>query len=359
MYLREFTQEGIVDAAVIFHDRLNPNLWDEDRLKPIVRYKLLEIAKHFADFINIPSIRLKDVTISGSNAAFTYTEHSDIDLHLVVSIPRASEYHLKPLFDAKKNQYNYTYDIKIKGIDVELYVQPDTDEHHSAGIYSVLDDKWISEPTEVKVNIDDNDVEIKVKSYFNKIKQALRSDDVEEATKIKDEINKLRKTGLEREGEFSVENIAFKVLRSKGYIDRLRQHIYDLEERELSLENLTSEQVKESGIDSEFHFILKPEKQVLVAYPKGSNIKDNSNMAGQFPYDIIDPSDPKKIEAADIIVYPEYRGRGLATAMYKKMRELGFRVYRSSHQTDAGKGMWSSFSQKGLEKHGEFVGNKE
>ena len=237
MYLREFTQEGIVDDAVIFHNQLNPLLWDQDRLKPIVRYKLLEIAKHFADFINIPSIRLKDITISGSNAAFTYTEHSDIDLHLVVSIPRASEYHLKPLFDAKKNQYNYTYDIKIKGIDVELYVQPDTDEHHSAGIYSILDDQWLSEPKAVKVNINDNDVEIKVKSYLNKIKQALRSSDIKEATFIKDKINKLRKAGLEREGEFSVENIAFKVLRSKGYIDQLRQHIYDLEEKELSLEN--------------------------------------------------------------------------------------------------------------------------
>jgi hypothetical protein len=238
MYLTEFTQEeGITDLAVVFHNELNPKLWEGSQLREIVRYKLLLIAQHFINFINIPKIRLKDVTISGSNAAYTYTEHSDLDLHLVVEVPHAAEMHLKPLFDAKKNQYNYNHDIKIEGIDVELYVQPSTDQHHSAGIYSVLDDRWLSKPTQQRVNIRDRDVELKVENYLNKIKRALRSKDIGEVVAIKDELGKLRKNGLEREGEFSVENIAFKVLRTKGWIDRLRQHVYDLEDARLSLRN--------------------------------------------------------------------------------------------------------------------------
>lgn len=237
MFLREFAQEGITDLAVVFHDDLNPKLWQRDQLKNIVRYKLLLIAQHFINFINIPNIRLVDVTISGSNAAFTYTEHSDLDLHLVVEVPRAAEMHLKPLFDAKKNQYNYNHDIKIEGIDVELYVQPSTDKHHSAGIYSVLDDRWLSKPAQQRVDISDRDVELKVENYLNKIKRALKSNDIEEVVAIKDELGKLRKAGLEREGEFSVENIAFKVLRTKKWIDRLRQHVYDLEDARLSLRN--------------------------------------------------------------------------------------------------------------------------
>lgn len=238
MLLREFTLESVVDQAILFHKDLNPKLWKQNQLDQKVRYKLLRIAKHFIDFIDIPNIRLKDITISGSNAAYTYTEFSDIDLHLVVDVPLAAQYHLKPLFDAKKNQYNFTHDVKIHGIDVEVYVQPSTDTHHSAGIYSVLDDQWLSKPQAVKVNINDNDVELKVKNYLNKIKMALRSKELDQANDIKNEINKLRKTGLEREGEFSVENIAFKVLRAKGYIDQLRQHIYDLEDMALSLENI-------------------------------------------------------------------------------------------------------------------------
>ena len=236
MILKEF-QEGIVDSAVQFHNELNPKLWQDGHLNTMVRYKLLMVAQHFINFINIPHIHLKDVTISGSNAAYTYTENSDLDLHLLVDIPRAAEYHLKPLFDAKKNQYNFNHDIKIQNIDVEVYVQPSTDIHHSVGIYSVLDDKWLSEPKPTKVNINDQDVEMKVNSYLGKIKQALRSKDLAITNTVKDELNKLRKTGLEREGEFSVENLAFKVLRAKGFIDKLRQHIYDLEDQRLSLEN--------------------------------------------------------------------------------------------------------------------------
>lgn len=235
MLLREFKLDNIVSSAVRFHDHLNTKLWDGRQLDPKVRFKLLQIAKHFVDFIDIPNIRLKDVTISGSNAAYTYTEYSDIDLHLVVDVPSAAQYHLKPLFDAKKNQYNFTHDVKIYGIDVEVYVQPSTDKHHSAGIYSVLDNRWLSTPQAVKVNIDDADVKLKVKNYINKIKMSLRSDELEVANTVKNELNKLRKSGLEREGEFSVENIAFKALRAKGYIDQLRQHIYDLEDKALSL----------------------------------------------------------------------------------------------------------------------------
>ena len=234
MFLNEF-QEGIVDQAVQFNNELNPVLFDGNRLNTTVRYKLLLIAQNFARFIDIPKLNLKDITISGSNAAYTYTKHSDLDLHLIVDIPSAAEFHLKPLFDAKKNQYNYNHDIKIKGIDVELYVQSSKEKHISAGIYSVLDDQWIKEPALVRANINDDDVEQKVENYLNKIKLALKTKDYDKANSVKSEISKLRKAGLETTGEFGVENIAFKVLRTQGWIDKLRQHIYDLEDQNLSL----------------------------------------------------------------------------------------------------------------------------
>jgi hypothetical protein len=238
MYLRELTQEGIVDDAVIFHDTLNPAIWKNNQLKSVVRLKLLEIAKHFINFIDIPNLNLKDITISGSNAAYTYTDHSDLDLHLIVDIPSDKEHYLKNLFDAKKNQYNFNHDIKVKGIDVEVYVQDSKQVHHSAGIYSILDNRWISEPKLERVNINDDDVKDKVNNYTNKIKQALRSKDLDLAEKVKDEIAKIRKSGLDKSGEFSVENLAFKVLRARGLIDKLRQHIYNLEDEALSLKEL-------------------------------------------------------------------------------------------------------------------------
>jgi hypothetical protein len=237
MYLREFT-EGLSDAAVQFHKELNPHLWQGTAMKPAVRYKLLQVAKDFITFIDIPDINLQDITISGSNAAYSYTSQSDIDLHLVVDIDPDRELLLKPLFDAKKNQYNFNHDIKIKGIDVEVYVQPSTDVHHSLGIYSVLDDKWVSEPTMGTIKIDDSDVKAKVENYLNKIMHALTDDDIDRVKAIQQEISKIRKAGLEQGGEFSIENVAYKVLRAKGFIEQLRQHIFKLQDKALSLETL-------------------------------------------------------------------------------------------------------------------------
>jgi hypothetical protein len=238
MYLRELTQEGIVDNAVIFRDTLNPVLWKNNQLKPVIRYKLLQIAKNFIDFIAIDKLNLKDITVSGSNAAYTYTDQSDLDLHLIVDISSDQETQLKQLFDAKKNQYNFTRNIQIKGIDVELYVQGSKDPHHSAGIYSVLDDRWISEPKQERVDINDDDVENKVNNYISKINLALKSNNKKRLVAVKDELAKIRKAGLDQGGEFSVENLTFKVLRAQGYIGKLRDKIRELEDRELSLRSL-------------------------------------------------------------------------------------------------------------------------
>ena len=65
--------------------------------------------------------------------------------------------------------------------------------------------------------------------------QALTTDSFEEAKEVQQEIKKLRQSGLEQGGEFSVENVAFKVLRAKGFIGQLQQHLYKLQDKALSL----------------------------------------------------------------------------------------------------------------------------
>jgi hypothetical protein len=40
---------------------------------------------------------------------------------------------------------------------------------------------------------------------------------------LKDKIKKMRQSGLDREGEYSFENIAFKVLRRTMYLDKLSE----------------------------------------------------------------------------------------------------------------------------------------
>jgi hypothetical protein len=232
MRLNEFE----LSQAVQFHDELNPALWKNERLQTEVRRALLRIADHFKEFLGIDNYDLVDITISGSNAAYTYTPSSDIDLHLVVMIPDAHEDELRQLFDAKKYQYNDTHDIKVRGFDVELYVQDVEQAHHSMGIYSVKEDRWVSKPKRQRADIDDMDVREKYSNMKHRIDQAIISQDLDRATAVWSDVKAMRKTGLETAGEFSPENLAFKLLRAQGYLDKIRIHLTGLTDRDLSID---------------------------------------------------------------------------------------------------------------------------
>ena len=218
-------------APVPHSTTLNPKLWVDNKLIPEVRLQLMKIARHFAEFLKVEKLNLKDITISGSNAAYGYSDSSDLDLHLVAVVtPEQAE-----LYDAKKNVYNSRYNIKIKDIDVELYVQDYKQKHHSAGIYSVLRNEWITEPKSETPRATAQEVKSKARNYAGRINQALRSDSLEQAKETMANIRRLRQAGLEAGGEYSVENLAFKLLRARGQIDKLRKYIDKLEGASLSI----------------------------------------------------------------------------------------------------------------------------
>ena len=218
-------------APVTHNAELNPKLWDSNKLQPEIRLQLLKIARHFADFLKVEKLNLKDITISGSNASYGYNDSSDLDLHLVAVVDPAQA----DLYDAKKNVYNSKYSIKIKGIDVELYVQDYKQKHYSSGIYSVLKDQWISEPTTGTPQVSHAEVKSKARNYAGRINQALRSNDLNTARETMSNIRRLRQAGLEAGGEYSVENLAFKLLRARGQIDKLVKYINKLEGASLSI----------------------------------------------------------------------------------------------------------------------------
>ena len=61
MILEEF-QEGIVDSAVVFHNTLNPLLFNNEQLKPLIRLALLKIAKDFVAFVDI-NFKVADISL--------------------------------------------------------------------------------------------------------------------------------------------------------------------------------------------------------------------------------------------------------------------------------------------------------
>jgi GNAT superfamily N-acetyltransferase len=223
-----------LDDAVKFHQRLNPVLWARDEhLLPEVRNKLLKIAADFQEFLGVEDLKVKDITVSGSNAAYSYTKQSDIDLHLVVEMPDDPVY--QELFAAKKYQYNTEHDITIGGADVELYVQPDDQPHHSQGIYSIKNSDWVKVPQRKRSQIDDTCVLAKVDDLATRIKSAIASQDRSVMDSLWKKIKIMRQSGLENHGEFGCENVSFKLLRNNGSIGALKSAITAAQDRELSL----------------------------------------------------------------------------------------------------------------------------
>lgn len=204
-----------------FHQRLNPAIWQGQQMKPRVRLHLLQIAQAFRESLDLPDLKLVDLTLSGSNAAYTYTAQSDLDLHLVVDVEPEHQALMRKYFDAKKNLFNEQHDITIKKQPVELYVQFSDQPHTSAGIYSVVRGKWVAKPRPVRASIDHSDVRSKLRQYIKAIKKVLADQNLSAAGKLMSQIKKYRKQGLENTGEFGTENLVFKILRNQGYLDLL------------------------------------------------------------------------------------------------------------------------------------------
>ena len=233
MNIHELSTYNLADA-VKFHRRLNPRIWGRDEhLLPEVREKLLTIAADFQEFLGVDDLNVEDITISGSNAAYSYTKNSDIDLHLVVEMPADPVY--QELFTAKKYQYNSEHNIKIGGAEVELYVQPADQAHHSQGIYSVKNGEWIQVPQRKRAQIDDTCVRDKTADLDARIHAAVKSKDTEQISTLWTKIKTMRQAGLEQHGEFGCENISFKLLRNRGCIKLLKDALTAGQDRELSL----------------------------------------------------------------------------------------------------------------------------
>jgi len=233
MNINELDSYNLADA-VKFHRRLNPRIWGRDeQLLPEVRERLLAIAADFQEFLGVEELNIEDITISGSNAAYSYTKNSDIDLHIVVTMPDDPVY--QELFNAKKYQYNDEHNIRIGGADVELYVQPADQAHHSQGIYSIKNNEWLQVPQRKRAQVDDSCVRDKVSDLDSRIHSAVKSKNAEVMATLWNKIKAMRKSGLEQHGEFGCENIAFKMLRNSGCIKLLKDAMTAAQDRELSL----------------------------------------------------------------------------------------------------------------------------
>ena len=214
--------------AVKFHDKLNPKLWVDNKLDPKVRNHLLDVAEDFISELGIKDVNVEDVTVSGSNAAYSYTPHSDLDLHIVVDMSKLPDNEVyQELFKAKKTLYNDAHDITVHGVPVEVYVQDSNLPVVSLGEYSILHDRWIKHPIKRRANFDQNATRAKYEKLADLVGLTMKTKDLKRVDDVLKLIKRYRQAGLSKGGEFSPENLAYKAIRTQGGIDKL----YDLSDK--------------------------------------------------------------------------------------------------------------------------------
>jgi len=220
---------------------LNKDVWiNDNKLRPEIAVKLVEIAKNFMKNIGLDDIEIKDIVLTGSLANYNWSQHSDVDLHIMVEFDDLDENEelVREFFRGKSGNWNDRHDIKIRGFEVELYVQDIDEPHISTGIYSLMNDDWVIKPEKENPVLDLDTTKKKAQrliDLIDDIQDLYNKDKLREAyvssQLMKEKIRKLRKCGLETPaGAYSPENLAFKVLRRNGYLEKLgdlRDNSYD------------------------------------------------------------------------------------------------------------------------------------
>ena len=229
-------------------DNLNPIICDEgDVLKPEIRERLLEIATQYIEYVGLDKdVEIKDIVLTGSLANYNYSDLSDLDIHIVVEYKDIAnnETILMNYFLAKKNLWAEEYDIKVKGFPIEIFVEDVGNVNQEAARYSLANDEWVNKYDKESIKLDKQMVKRKSEEMISKINSLIKDNSDPEAKlikidKLKERIRDIRTSGIGGGGEFSTENLAYKVVRNTGFLDKLQDEKIKIVKELLNLKEQT------------------------------------------------------------------------------------------------------------------------
>ena len=227
---------GIKEKYRIYNSILNPAIWStDDAIKPDVLNTLLKVANTFYKDTEL-TVPLENIYFLGSTAGYNWTPTSDIDLHLVIDFDKIGddEELVKNYVDGLKSKWNQAHDIKIGNHPVEVYIQDKSEINNSQSVYSLMKSTWVKKPKHEDIKVDKDAIKKKYKQLVQSINVATQEQDINKIKKLTKRIYDMRQAGLDKSGEYSTENLVFKLLRSTGYINKLRDTVTQLTDKELS-----------------------------------------------------------------------------------------------------------------------------
>ncbi len=251
--VKEDIKQDVIKSFVI-QNTLNSNIWEDGKINPEIRLKLLTIGKNFFNDLDLePNIKLHDITLTGSISNYNWSKFSDVDLHLRLDFSEVDDdkTFVKNYMLAKKTIWNDKHDITIYDFPVEVYVEDIGDTHIASGLYSILKDKWLVVPKKKELKIDLDDIRSKAEGYVGSIetlKELMKLGRYKKVIQmiddIKTKLKRMRQSGLETGGEFSVENLAFKALRRSPFIAMISKMKDDAYDKSMTMEDILKEDIK-------------------------------------------------------------------------------------------------------------------
>jgi len=253
----DFRRATLLAESRYYNEVLHPRFWSNGKFNPKVRKKLLQIVN---DVFGEPEdvVDIDDIQLTGSLSNYNYNKHSDLDVHILLDFSKINKDTdiVKRALDGRRFIWNLRHNIVIHGHEVEIYYQDTKEPHIASGLYSLKDDKWLTEPTYNPPSVDERDVLKKahgIKDIINRIADKVSGDLTPEqarkwhdhAKSIKEKLGKMRSEGLKNDGEFSIENLAFKELRNDNSIGKLIEVISTTYEKIYSEERVEDEPVEE------------------------------------------------------------------------------------------------------------------
>ena len=233
-------------------DTLLPKIWKNDNLNIIVARKLIQIADEVMKSLEL-DVEAEDYVMTGSSASYNWHDMSDIDLHIMLDFNKIDDNFelVKKMLDQVRLNWNKKHSIMIEGKEVELYFQHFTEPHETSGMWSLMLEKWLVKPSKLEPEIDFKTAQKKSEALAYSIdhladifKQKKYKEVYEYSGKIKKKIANMRPAGLAKDGIYSPENLAFKILRNEGFLEKLSSLKIQSYDKMMSL-NLENKKINE------------------------------------------------------------------------------------------------------------------
>lgn len=220
--------ESKVTAISTFPTVLDERLWEDDRMRPDIRAKVLQVIDDLFAELRLQDVTIGSVEVRGSNTSYEYDDAADLGVKVLLD---TSKYQgsTKDLA-ARLKLFNTITELQHEGrvvlhgmlLEVNFYASRDERMVPEKGIghYSITADKWIEKPSVQKDSFDRTQMATDTKRFvvsYNDLVTAYFNDkryfDCSRFKALSREMSKYRDTGIKASGTRSTENLTFRLLR--------------------------------------------------------------------------------------------------------------------------------------------------